>query len=178
MGGFGSGRSATYFNRLTTEDYFEIDIRQWHRQGRLMPGNVFIWTCYQGRSSLGTIGVGVVRENLIYIKCSTYADGSYLPIKISWSPCNYGGSRPWFHCPNPKCESRVAILYDHPCPACRHCYRIPYRSQSESSKHRARRRADKIRDKLGWTKLWILHDGPKPKGMHWITFRKYLEKCI
>ncbi|MCP4465727.1 MAG: hypothetical protein GY813_03115, partial [Halieaceae bacterium] len=56
--------------------------------------------------------------------------------------------------------------------ACRHCRELAYPSQRETYDDRAARRADRIRDKLGW-ELGILNgDGWKPKGMHWSTFER------
>ena len=34
------------------------------------------------------------------------------------------------------------------------------------------RRADKLRDKLGWEPGILNGDGIKPKGMHWRTFER------
>jgi hypothetical protein len=63
--------------------------------------------------------------------------------------------------------------------ACRHCYRLAYRSQRETDDDRASRKADKIRDKLKWDRGILNTMGGKPKGMHWKTYyrtwRKYLE---
>ena len=30
-------------------------------------------------------------------------------IRVSWTHCNYGGARPWMHCPH--CQQRIAILF-------------------------------------------------------------------
>jgi Transposase DDE domain len=30
---------------------------------------------------------------------------------LEWTPCNYGGARPWFLCPMDGCRRRVAVLY-------------------------------------------------------------------
>jgi hypothetical protein len=37
---------------------------------------------------------------------------------------------------------------------------------------RAARRADKIRDRLGWHPGSLNSEGGKPKGMHWRTFER------
>lgn len=56
---------------------------------------------------------------------------------------------------------------------CRHCYRLAYPSQREKPGDRAARRADRIRDKMGWPG-GILEGGDwgKPKGMHWRTYER------
>jgi hypothetical protein len=92
--------------------------------------------------------------------------------QFDWTPCTYGGQRAWFRCPAVGCGQRVALLYGGRIFACRHCYRLTYRSQRETPDDRLARRADKIREQLGW-ELGILNgSGWKPKGMHWRTFRR------
>ena len=54
--------------------------------------------------------------------------------------------------------------------ACRHCYKLAYASQRETTDNRATRRADRIRDRLGWEAGILNREGGKPKGMHWRTF--------
>ena len=75
-----------------------------------------------------------------------------------------------FICPASGCGKRVAILYGGSIFACRHCHRLVYRCQRESSDDRAIRRADKIRDRLGWTPGIMNGPGGKPKGMRWRTY--------
>ena len=56
--------------------------------------------------------------------------------------------------------------------ACRHCYRLAYRSQRETADDRAARRADRIRRRLGWQVGILNPPGRKPKEMHWRTFER------
>ena len=56
--------------------------------------------------------------------------------------------------------------------ACRHCYRLAYPSQRETDDDRAARRADRIRERLGWEPGILNGNGLKPKGMHWRTFER------
>jgi hypothetical protein len=56
--------------------------------------------------------------------------------------------------------------------AYRHCYRLVYRNQREPRDDRAARKADRIRDKLGWEPGILNGNGLKPKGMHWNTFEQ------
>ena len=56
--------------------------------------------------------------------------------------------------------------------ACRHCYKLAYASQRETTDNRATRRADRIRDRLGWEAGILNREGDKPKGMHWRTFER------
>ena len=56
--------------------------------------------------------------------------------------------------------------------ACRQCNRLAYRSQREADDDRATRRADKLRNRLGWEPGILNGNGWKPKGMHWRTFER------
>jgi hypothetical protein len=75
------------------------------------------------------------------------------PVPIVWTPCHFGGSRPWFVChgvvDGVLCGRRVAELYG---PGryflCRHCYGLAYQSQREQPHERALRRANNIRMRL------------------------------
>lgn len=85
-----------------------------------------------------------------------------------------GGERHWLLCPARGCGRRVAVLYGGAIFACRHCYRLAYPPQREKPGDRAARRADRIRDKMGWPG-GILEGGDwgKPKGMHWRTYERF-----
>ncbi len=96
------------------------------------------------------------------------------PVTIEWTHCHFGGMRPWFICSawrrGQYCGRRVGKLYGAgKIFACRHCYRLCYRSQLEDTKSRA----------IGLThKLWarLDDDGKKPKGMHWRTYNRLCER--
>ncbi|MGB7270257.1 MAG: hypothetical protein WBC90_12125 [Albidovulum sp.] len=66
----------------------------------------------------------------------------------------------------------IAVLYGGAIFACRHCYQLAYPSQREKPGDRAARKADRIRDKLGWEGGVLNGPEPwnKPKGMHQATF--------
>ncbi len=56
---------------------------------------------------------------------SIYID--YFPIKVTTTPCNYGGFRYWFICP--QCGKRIGTLYRKPITtmyACRQCQNLTY----------------------------------------------------
>ncbi|PLS87272.1 MAG: hypothetical protein CYG60_02820 [Actinobacteria bacterium] len=86
---------------------------------------------------------------------------------LEWTPCNFGGERPWFVCPGEGCARRVAILYGPSPrqPLCRRCRDLAYESQREDGIARAKRRAEKARSRLP-------PSGTRPKGMHHATFQK------
>ncbi|MCP4994933.1 MAG: hypothetical protein GY934_14285 [Gammaproteobacteria bacterium] len=176
MGGIGSGQYWRHGSKETTEDYMPLDIRRWTQEGLLVPGNYFGWqrTCNDKVTASIRVQVETNHVNLIYRHRSgggEWKDENY-PVYLEWTACNLGGKRPWFFCPARGCGRRVAILYGGGIFACRHCHELAYPSQRETYDDRAARRADRIRDKLGW-ELGILNgDGWKPKGMHWSTFER------
>jgi hypothetical protein len=95
-------------------------------------------------------------------------------VAIAWTPCRFGGARPWFVCSVQSngvyCGRRVTKLYGvGRLFACRHCYRLAYTSQQESARDRGLWKAQKIRIRLGGSAIML--DFPdKPKGMHWRTY--------
>lgn len=175
MGGMGSGRRWHYSARDTTEDYPTIDVRRWKKDGLLTPGLGFGWQWSRGGEVVASIKVRVEtgRVYLIYRhrSGSDWKDENY-PILLDWTPCNLGGQRAWFRCPVRGCGRRVALLYCGDIFACRHCYRLAYPSQRETKEFRAIRRADRIREKLGWEPGSVDDEGDKPKGMHRRTFER------
>jgi hypothetical protein len=49
---------------------------------------------------------------------------------------------------------------------------LAYPSQCENIGDRATRKADKIRDRMGWEPGILNSEGLKPKGMHWKTYER------
>jgi len=96
-------------------------------------------------------------------------------VQLTQTACNYGGVRHWFRCEH--CQRRVGVLYfsGGQC-ACRKCFKLAYKSERESRHYRLFRKADKIRERLGWWAGIALPDGEKPKGMHWKTFYRMKAK--
>jgi len=98
------------------------------------------------------------------------------PVRVEWTGCTFGGRRAWFLCPAQGCGRRVAILYSGGIFACRHCYKLAYACQRENADDRAMRRADNVRQQLGWGAGIANPKGGKPKGMHWATFARLSAK--
>ncbi|MEC4747455.1 hypothetical protein [Methylomicrobium sp. Wu6] len=178
MGGFGSGRK---FGADCTEDCRSIDIRRWQREGYLTPGQYLDWQWLRNGERVAAIGVkvesGQLRLIYSYHRNGDEWESLDYPVRLQTTACNYGGLRYWFTCPAVGCGRRVAVLYlGGKYFACRHCYRLAYKSQRETADDRASRRADKIRDKLGWHRGILNLPGGKPKGMHWKTYYRLFAK--
>jgi len=172
MGGFGSGRRLQSKN--TTNVYRQLDIRKLQREGLLKPGRIFSRQWKSGNKTMATVNVHtkINKITLSYKQRSNgneWKDVSYT-VWLDWTWCNYGDWRAWFLCPG--CGRRVAILYCGAVFACRHCYKLAYSCQRETSLDRVARRANRIRRRLCWEEgILNLPDG-KPKGMHWNTFER------
>lgn len=167
MGGSGSGRRG---GRNTTGYLLRLDVRQLQRAGVLTPGwrGGWQWTRRSGKSDIGIEAeVDHIRLRYTNKRNGESRDFDYT-VRLSRSSCHYGGERPWFLCPC--CGRRVAILYGGAMFACRVCYGLAYEAQREDETDRLARRADAIRDRLGWEAGILNPDGWKPKGMHWRTF--------
>lgn len=175
MGGFGSGRQ---YGKRCTNDMHALDVRSINRCGRLKPGPAFAWqwTCNGERTASIQLLVESCRVVLDYRHQhgGYYGGGEWEPmhyaVALDWTPCGFGGQRVWWRCPAIGCGRRVAVLYGGRVFACRQCNRLAYRCQREVDYDRASRRADKLRDRLGWEAGILNGKGLKPKGMHWRTF--------
>ncbi len=179
MGGYGSGQR--WDKKDTTDDYREIDIRDWKRRGLLTGHQSFSWNWSRNGETVATIQVRVEPGRIILTYNHKRWDEDKWQHKkysvyLDWTSCHFGGKRPWFLCPAVGCERRVAILYGETVFACRHCYELAYASQQEVSYDRAARKLNKIREKLGWEPGFLNGNGWKPKGMHWKTFEKLVCK--
>lgn len=146
MGGSGSGRRSQ--RRKTTVEHLErCDIREEARAWPLEPGE--------------QIGLPVW-------------DGSQWTrvwVTLSFTPCNFGGSRPWYDCPD--CGRRVAILYHwKQWWFCRTCLGLTYSSSQGGDLDRAIRQVGKLRARLDGSET-IFDPWPrKPPRMHWRTYWK------
>lgn len=183
MGGPGSGNRWRWDKRDTTGEHRSIDVRAWARDGSLTPGNHFFCSWSRGGERTATIGVEVAplpfdrdRAWLLVLDYRYRRGGGEWedvrqPVFLAWTPCRYGGVRPWFRCSADGCGRRVALLYGAGRYfACRHCYRLAYDSTREDVGNRHLSRAQAIRRRLGGSANMLEPFPPKPKGMHWRTY--------
>lgn len=176
MGGPGSGHGWRANAAETTTDFRQLDVRRWQRDGLLLPGKVFSWQWTRDGELKAYIDVRAEFDRVILSYRHRRSGGEWkseeYPVPLDWTPCTYGGLRAWFRCPAAEWGRRVAILYGGGIFACRRCYRLAYPSQREAAHDRVARRADKIRERLGWKPGILNTSGWKPKGMHWRTFER------
>ena len=183
MGGSGSGNWYRWSKRTSTDQYRCLDVRKLHREGSLRPGSssIISWSNADGKR---TASMGVKGGNDAVTLHYTVTIGEKEPedldyrVPLSWTPCNYGAKRPCFLCPGQDCGRRVALLYQ---PGryylCRHCYDLVYTSQQENPAFRLLSKAQNIRRSLGGSAILDDPFPPKPKGMHWRTYKKLQREC-
>ena len=157
VGGLGSGRD--YWGIDTKTEAEECDIissTEWYRKDLITDGM---------KRKKFSVSAGD--------KTTTY------DVKLEWTDCNFGGSRPWFICPEKNCSRRVEKLYRPPGEKyyfCRHCWDLTYeRCNISGDKWKIKGyKLRKIREYLRKKSKAEDYDiGPeiyKPKDMHWRTY--------
>ena len=186
MGGVGSSSWYRFNKKATVEECRSLDIRRFHRAGLLKLGCRFSWSWSRaGRqiASIGGVALGSSRPEQVVL-LFRYRSGPSAewedvqePVELDWTPCNFGGERPWFVCPGVvngvACGRRVAVLHAAgKYFLCRHCYDLAYQSQRDNKMYRALHRAQDIRRRLGGSANMMEPFPEKPKGMHWRTYER------
>ena len=179
MGGIGSGSYERKHTKGMVTNDRTLDIRFWQREGVMKPGLRFEVRWGQQDTLILGVAVRVEKQQVVLAYRHSRSDGSLTlveyPITLDWTPCPFGGQRPWFLCPTENCGKRVAILYQGgPHFACRHCQQLAYSSQRENAIDRNLRRARKIARKLGSHDCTITSSPDKPKRMRWRTYQGLL----
>jgi hypothetical protein len=187
-GGWGSGRRWSESKR-TTSSYRRLDVRYLQREDLLAAGRAFAWEWRRDGEVIASLSVRTKSDRIILSHRPRNDKSASGPIKecsilLARTQCNFGGARCWFVCPAEGCGRRVAILYFGKIFSCRHCCRLVYPSQRQSSNERALRKAQAIRIKLGGSSGVVgpialaigvpkQEDFPtKPLGMHWRTYKR------
>ena len=161
---WGAGRPA---EKGKAEACMRLDVREWHKRRLLWPGQSGTWSwanSYTGEHT-GSIGYRI-EQGAAVLDYSLSGEPRVQRVPILRTACTYGGTRPWFGCPN--CHARVAVIYMRRGGFyCRKCARVAYYSQSEDACGRSWIKQHKAEAKLG--KGWA-----KPKGMHKATRERLL----
>lgn len=174
MGGIGSGRGSRWSTKTTTNEVKRLDVRLMRKQGLLKDGikSNLRWT-RNGKPN-GEIGFNVAGDvlHLVFNSRTRGEDWQLIEqaVPLDYTPCNYGGVRPWFLCP--RCSKRVALLYGADALfLCRHCYNLPYQSQQQGTTDRAINQKHKLGERI--FEHYEYGEGyGKKKGMHWKTYER------
>ena len=186
MGGLGSGRTSGG-GKVTAEGCRSIDINRLHREGVLTAGWSGSWEWNRNGERVSSISMRGGDDRIVLSYRSRIGSDDWQdveePIPIRWTPCRYGGQRPYFVCPGVvngrACCRRAVKLY---CAGryylCRHCYRLTHASRKEDGCDRALRRANKIRVRLGGEPGFEAMILRRPKGMWRKTYDRLFEAVI
>lgn len=167
--------------KASTNSYRRLDIRWIHRETRLTPGlrSGVTWSNKGTGRVTGSIGYAIPaapeQAECIILLYSVNGEQVAERVPISWTACNYGGSRPWAHCP--ACHARVAVLYGGKRFLCRKCHGLNYSSTREDASTRGIVKAQAIRERLGGSANMSKPFPWKPKGMHWRTYWRLREEA-
>jgi hypothetical protein len=178
MGGLGSGQWPRWQAKDTVQRHLGLDIRDWQRRKFLRPGLGFSWGWWTREGShVAAVHVQVQEERVLLTYRLRHGGAEWQaieePMALTWTPCHYGGQRPWFLCPGEGCDRRVAILYGAGRNfRCRHCYHLAYDSQRQDRPARWIARAQQTRRRLGGSASLLAPFPPKPRGMHARTYRR------
>ncbi|MEO9589393.1 MULTISPECIES: hypothetical protein [Marinobacter] len=173
MGGMFSGRKPSKTTKPCPEQFISLDVRELQRDQLLEPGQAYNLHQYTQGMKLGVLSVVTHGDclELKFIACDRQAQFASQFIEIAWTPCHFGGYRPWFLCPGEYCGRRVAILYGPTPNLCRHCWRIAYQSQRENQIQRMFRKLRSIEASYpGQPNNSTPETRERPKGMHHRTF--------
>ncbi len=108
MGGTGSGNWYRAGKKTTTGECHSVDVRYVHRHGLLKAGRWFSLRWTRGDRETGSIrGIvgGETRPERVILTYRHRAGSGEEweevrePVLLEWTPCSFGGERPWFICP-------------------------------------------------------------------------------
>ncbi len=179
MGGPGSGTWYRWDKKTTIDDVRRVDIRYMNKHGLLR--SLGSGTLSRSRNDVQTASIRFrIEEDRLVLNYRYRTHGNEWedieqPVLFDRTACNYGGVRVWFLCPH--CSRRVAVLYGAGAWfLCRHCYRLPYSTQQETYADRMRRKARKLRERIGASHNLMEPVWEKPRRMHWRTFERLARK--
>jgi len=171
MGGLGSGSWKKLNSKSTVESRQRIDVPRLNKKGYFRPVNFGFLSQSLRNERDGSIGYRMSHMviNYRYRPRGGESENVKQIIYFDRTPCNYGGHRTWFLCP--QCWRRVAALYRAGKYFwCRHCHGLTYASQKKSRMDRLCKKASKIRMRMGGDGNLLDCFPDKPKNMHWKTY--------
>lgn len=182
MGGKNSGYYMRARNTNLTTDFMDLDIRQFKKKGWLENLGQRTLTWFKNNNPIGSINYKLSENEITLIyrtrKNSEEWQDVAEAIKLVSTPCNFGGERKWFECPN--CTKKVLILYGGKFFRCRNCHGLVHPSVNESKLDRSSRALARYQSKLAPDLDLNALDGldwlEKPKWMRYRTFYRMKAK--
>jgi hypothetical protein len=158
--------------RLTVEKLAAdcLDVRELHRLGALKGG----WVNFPMVSFRCPF---IEKMSAARFRIHIEVQNQTVPqnIRVSWTWCNFGGSRPWLIC---QCGRRVARLFKglsgYYCRSC--CGNPVYESQRRSKKARSYLQAYRLRQRLGGSRPVVDPLPARPYGMRRKTYARLCER--
>jgi len=150
-----------YRSRILVEECHHLDVNRLNRYHALIPGAIV----KLGWGSENTATLHVWRDRDHSSRAGGFDIDDVETVRLAWTPCFYGGERPWLLCP--RCSRRCAKLLDYRDHGlrCRSCYGAGYAVENDTPEWRLRRRIEKLEKRLV--------DGlDRPKGMHRRTYER------
>ena len=179
MGGYGSGGGNRKYSG-TVEGCRRLNAMILQRRGLLMDGTAGSTSWSSNGENMGSIGIRGGRNQVVLHYRTRRGDEAWSDVEqaigIDWFPRPFGGEQPFLLCP--KCGRRACEL----CMGARHfacarCTRVVHASTRERASDRARRRAMKLRRRLGGSAEF---EGPiiRPKRMRHDRFQRTMDEII
>src|SRR5438477_1669417 len=136
MGGFRSTRWAGISTKNTVEASLQLDINRLNQAGCLRPGFRGAWEWTRNGKPFASIQVCWRAGHLVLFYAYRENAGDWRtleqPTPVAWTPCRFGGRRPYFLCPGADCGRRVSTLYSVGAGfLCRLCHQLVFRSQRQ-----------------------------------------------
>ncbi|MCM3622762.1 hypothetical protein M4D70_10925 [Brevibacillus borstelensis] len=161
------------------DNHLALSVTDLNKSKLLSEGNHFQWAWLKKQLPLATITL-LVRNGSIIITGNTI---SAVTVRLTQTDCNYGGTRPWFICPNPMCKRRVEKLFlVKSILRCRHCHNLTYMScrMSRNDLMQLLIHSRRIKRRLFSKGLvdsvnWFVS---RPKGMHSSTYLRLRKEFI
>ena len=147
MGGPGSGSWYRWDKKPTVNSSLCLrvsDLRKHNVFQSTMPGT---WSWYRGDQRAGQIGYQMMGDDRMMLDYTYDKQPRKNTIKLTTTPCHYGGQRYWFLCPG--CDRRVGVLASpYGWFRCRHCNKIGYDSENHTAWDRIIAKRRKIKNRL------------------------------
>lgn len=179
MGGIGSGNMWRSGNRDTCESYTHIELPFLRKRGMLQPGYYGTLSWKRGGQPSGNIRFPMHKDamELIYkfrVQGANEWQDVNEAVSFAYTQQHIGGRRRWFVCLS--CGCKCSVLHGGTHYRCRKCWNLAYQSQHGSPFQRALSQAQNFRRRFGGSPCTDDPLPDKPKGMHWRTYERHVER--